>query len=76
MQSVFRIIGRLSSSDMTVLVTGESGTGKKLWRSLHKHGQKNGPLIAINAAAIPQDLLSQSFFGHEKGAFTGADSRK
>ncbi|MEC8561087.1 MAG: nitrogen regulation protein NR(I) [Pseudomonadota bacterium] len=78
MQSVFRIIGRLSSSDMTVLVTGESGTGKEIVaRSLHKHSpRKNGPLIAINAAAIPQDLLESELFGHEKGAFTGADSKR
>ena len=78
MQSVFRIIGRLSNSDMTVLITGESGTGKEIVaRSLHKHSpRKNGPLIAINAAAIPQDLLESELFGHEKGAFTGADSRR
>ena len=78
MQSVFRIIGRLSSNDMTVLITGESGTGKEIVaRSLHKHSpRKNGPLIAINAAAIPQDLLESELFGHEKGAFTGADARR
>ena len=78
MQSVFRIIGKLSNSDMTVLITGESGTGKEIVaRSLHKHSpRKSGPLIAINAAAIPQDLLESELFGHEKGAFTGADSKR
>ena len=76
MQRVFRQIGRLARSDVTVLVSGESGTGKELVaRALHAHGPRTkGPFIAINAAAIPAELLETELFGHERGAFTGAIS--
>ena len=74
MQEVFRAIGRLAFSNVTVLITGESGTGKELIaRALHQHGSRaDGPFIALNAAAIPKDLLEAELFGHERGAFTGA----
>lgn len=74
MQEVFRVIGRLSQSPITVLITGESGTGKELIaRALHVNSPRaNRPFIAINTAAIPKDLLESEFFGHERGAFTGA----
>ncbi len=74
MQDVFRAIGRLSTSNVTVLITGESGTGKELVaRALHEHSPRNGkPFIAINTAAIPKDLLESELFGHERGSFTGA----
>lgn len=76
MQEVFRAIGRLSQSKVTVLITGESGTGKELVaRALHGHGARaGGPFVALNAAAIPRDLLEAELFGHERGAFTGANS--
>lgn len=76
MQDVFRAIGRLSQSVVTVLITGESGSGKELVaRALHKHSPcANGPFIAINTAAIPKDLLESELFGHERGAFTGAQT--
>jgi two-component system nitrogen regulation response regulator GlnG len=76
MQQVFRAIGRLARSSMTVLVTGESGTGKELVaRALHDHSPRTGkPCIALNTSAIPADLLESELFGHERGAFTGADS--
>lgn len=75
MQKVFRAIGRLSRSDMSVLITGESGTGKELIaRALHRSSPRAGrAMIALNTAAIPVDLLESELFGHEKGAFTGAD---
>ena len=78
MQEVFRAIGRLSRSDLNVLITGESGTGKELVaRALYENSRrKNHPFIAINAAAIPTDLLESELFGHEKGAFTGANYRR
>ena len=78
MQEVFRAIGRLSNSQMTVLLTGESGTGKELVaRALHRHSPRGrNPLIALNTAAIPRDLLESELFGHEKGAFTGAAERR
>ncbi|MEL7448050.1 MAG: nitrogen regulation protein NR(I), partial [Pseudomonadota bacterium] len=78
MQEVFRAIGRLSRSSMTVLITGESGTGKELVASaLHQHSPRaSGPFIAINTSAIPSELLESELFGHEKGAFTGADARR
>ena len=78
MQEVFRAIGRLSKSQMTVLLTGESGTGKELVaRALHRHSPRGrNPLIALNTAAIPRDLLESELFGHEKGAFTGAAERR
>ncbi len=74
MQEVFRAIGKLSHSNVTVLITGESGTGKELVaRALHRHSQrKKAPFIALNMAAIPRDLLESELFGHERGAFTGA----
>jgi len=76
MQQVFRAIGRLSRSSVTVLITGESGTGKELVaRALHEHSPRSGkPFIALNTSAIPAELLESELFGHEKGAFTGADS--
>jgi two-component system nitrogen regulation response regulator GlnG len=74
MQEVFRAIGRLSRSHITVLINGESGTGKELVaRALHRHSPRNDhPFVALNMAAIPQDLMESELFGHEKGAFTGA----
>ena len=74
MQDVFRAIGRLSQSSVTVLITGESGTGKeRVAEALHRHSVRaNKPFIALNPAAIPNDLLESELFGHEKGAFTGA----
>lgn len=76
MQEVFRAIGRLANSNVTVLITGESGTGKELVaRALHSHGARSkGPFVALNTAAIPRDLLEAELFGHERGAFTGANS--
>ena len=76
MQDVFRAMGRLSQSMVTVMITGESGSGKELVaRALHKHSPRaNGPFIAINTAAIPKDLLESELFGHERGAFTGAQT--
>lgn len=76
MQEVFRTIGRLSHSSVTVLITGESGTGKEVVaRALHKHSlRRDKPFIALNMAAIARDLLESELFGHEKGAFTGAQS--
>ncbi|CAH2799821.1 MAG: Nitrogen regulation protein NR(I), GlnG (=NtrC) [uncultured Caballeronia sp.] len=78
MQDMFRAIGRLSHSAATVLITGESGTGKELVaRALHRHSPRaNGPFIALNTAAIPKDLLESELFGHERGAFTGAQTMR
>lgn len=78
MQDVFRAIGRLSQSQVTVLITGESGSGKELVaRALHKHSPvSGGPFIAINTAAIPKELLESELFGHERGAFTGAQTQR
>ncbi len=78
MQEVFRAIGRLSRSNITVLITGESGTGKELVaRALHRHSPRAvQPFIAINTAAIPRDLLESELFGHERGAFTGAQASR
>ena len=78
MQEVFRAIGRLSNSNITVLINGESGTGKELVaHALHKHSpRRNATFIALNMAAIPHDLIESELFGHEKGAFTGAAQRR
>ncbi len=78
MQEVFRSIGRLAGSSMTVLITGESGTGKELVaRALHEHSPRaDKPFVALNTSAIASELLESELFGHEKGAFTGADSRR
>ena len=78
MQDVFRAIGRLSSSSVSVLLTGETGTGKELVaRALHKHSPRaDKPFIALNMAAIPADLIESELFGHERGAFTGADKKR
>ena len=78
MQEVFRAIGRLSQSNVTVLITGESGTGKELVaHALHKHSPRAAqPFIALNTAAIPKDLLESELFGHERGAFTGAQATR
>ncbi|VVD83561.1 Nitrogen regulation protein NR(I) [Pandoraea horticolens] len=78
MQDVFRAIGRLSHSSATVLITGESGSGKELVaRALHRHSPRaSGPFIALNTAAIPKDLLESELFGHERGAFTGAQATR
>ncbi|GAA5315782.1 MAG: two-component system response regulator NtrC [Candidatus Pelagadaptatus aseana] len=78
MQEVFRAIGRLSQSNITVLINGESGTGKELVaQALHRHSpRKQNTFIALNMAAIPHDLIESELFGHEKGAFTGAGSQR
>ena len=78
MQEVFRAIGRLTRSNITVMITGESGTGKELVASaLHRHSQRaEKPFIALNTAAIPHDLLESELFGHERGAFTGAQAQR
>jgi two-component system nitrogen regulation response regulator GlnG len=78
MQEVFRAIGRLSQSHATVLITGESGSGKELVaHALHRHSPRaGGPFIALNTAAIPKDLLESELFGHERGAFTGAAAQR
>jgi two-component system, NtrC family, nitrogen regulation response regulator GlnG len=77
MQDIYRSLARLMQTDLTVMVTGESGTGKELVaRALHDYGKrKSGPFVAINMAAIPRDLIESELFGHEKGAFTGANAR-
>jgi two-component system nitrogen regulation response regulator GlnG len=78
MQEVFRAIGRLASSQINVLVTGETGVGKELVaRALHTNSPRAGkPFIAVNTAAIPKDLMESEFFGHERGAFTGAQTQR
>jgi len=78
MQEVFRAIGRLAHSHITVLINGESGTGKELVaRALHRHSPRaNSAFVALNMAAIPQELMESELFGHEKGAFTGANNRR
>jgi two-component system, NtrC family, nitrogen regulation response regulator GlnG len=77
MQDIYRVLARMMQTDLTVLIFGESGTGKELVaHALHEFGKrKNGPFVAINMAAIPRDLIESELFGHEKGAFTGAQSR-
>jgi two-component system nitrogen regulation response regulator GlnG len=78
MQAVYKAIGRVAASDVTVLIAGESGTGKELVaRAVWQHGRRaNGPFLAINCAALPENLLESELFGHEQGAFTGADRRR
>ena len=78
MQEVFRAIGRLSQSSATVMITGESGSGKELVaRALHRHSPRAAkPFVAINTAAMPKDLLESELFGHERGAFTGAQAMR
>ncbi len=78
MQDVFKIIGQLAGSNATALITGESGTGKELVaRAIYHHSKRNGqPFLAINCAAIPENLLESELFGHEKGAFTGATAQR
>ena len=77
MQEIYRTLARLMQTDLTVMITGESGTGKELVaRALHDYGKRlKGPFVAINMAAIPRDLIESELFGHEKGAFTGANAR-
>jgi two-component system nitrogen regulation response regulator GlnG len=78
MQEVYKAIGRVAAQDVTVLITGESGTGKELVaRALYQHGKRSGkPFLIVNCAAIPETLLESELFGHEKGAFTGAECRR
>ena len=77
MQEIYRVLARLMQTDLTLMITGESGTGKELVaRALHDYGKRrNGPFVAINMAAIPRDLIESELFGHEKGAFTGAQNK-
>src|SRR3954452_3354419 len=77
MQEIYRVLARLMQTDLTVMIRGESGTGKELVaRALHDYGKRrNGPFVAVNMAAIPRDLIESELFGHERGAFTGANTR-
>jgi two-component system nitrogen regulation response regulator GlnG len=77
MQEIYRVLARLTQTDLTVMISGESGTGKELVaRALHEYGKRrNGTFVAINMAAIPRELIESELFGHEKGAFTGAQNR-
>lgn len=77
MQEIYRVLARLMQTDLTVMISGESGTGKELVaRALHDYGRRrNGPFVAVNMAAIPRDLIESELFGHERGAFTGANTR-
>jgi two-component system, NtrC family, nitrogen regulation response regulator GlnG len=77
MQDIYRVLARMMQTDLTIMIVGESGTGKELVaRALHEFGKrKKGPFVAINMAAIPKDLIESELFGHEKGSFTGAQSR-
>ncbi|MDH3770096.1 MAG: sigma 54-interacting transcriptional regulator, partial [Nitrospirota bacterium] len=78
MQEIYRVIARLMGTDLTVMINGESGTGKELVaRAMHDYGKRRGgPFVAVNMAAIPRELVESELFGHEKGAFTGANARK
>jgi two-component system nitrogen regulation response regulator GlnG len=78
MQEIYRIIARLMGTDLTAMINGESGTGKELVaRAMHDYGKRRGgPFVAVNMAAIPRELIESELFGHEKGAFTGANARK
>jgi two-component system, NtrC family, nitrogen regulation response regulator GlnG len=78
MQEIYRVVARLVGTDLTVMINGESGTGKELVaRAIHDYGKRRGgPFIAVNMAAIPRELVESELFGHEKGAFTGANARK
>src|ERR1700729_2614962 len=77
MQEIYRLLARLMQTDLTVMISGESGTGKELVaRALHDYGKRrNGPFVAVNMAAIPRELIESELFGHERGAFTGANTR-
>jgi two-component system nitrogen regulation response regulator GlnG len=77
MQEIYRVLARLMQTDLTVMISGESGTGKELVaRALHDYGKRrSGPFVAVNMAAIPRDLIESELFGHERGAFTGANNR-
>ncbi len=77
MQEIYRVLARLMQTDLTVMIAGESGTGKELVaRALHDYGKRRaGPFVAVNMAAIPRDLIESELFGHERGAFTGANTR-
>jgi two-component system, NtrC family, nitrogen regulation response regulator GlnG len=77
MQDIYRVVARMTQTDLTVMIVGESGTGKELLaKALHDYGKRrNAPFVALNMAAIPRDLIESELFGHEKGAFTGAQAR-
>src|SRR4029077_2844107 len=77
MQEVYKVIGRVASTDATVLIQGETGTGKELVaKALHFHPARSGPFVALNCSAIPNELLESELFGYERGAFTGATERR